>query len=116
MKAPLAAQLFVGSLVAAGTGAFRLPTPWRWAPIAWLLLVGGVLAIANWTCLAIFARRGKAPSMFPLLGNSILLLAGFAIPVHSFHRWRLAGLVVDPWLGATLIGVANLTIRGGRNR
>lgn len=114
MRAHRGGQLFVASLLAAGAGAFSLPTPWRWAPLAWLLLVGSVLAVANWTCLAIFAMRGKAPSMFPLLGNWILVLAGFAVPTHSFRAWALAGLLVDPWLLATLVGVADLTVRGWR--
>ena len=84
-------QLFAGSLGVAGIGAFNLPTPYRWAAIAWLAFVGSVLAVANWSYLAIFARRGNAPSMFPLLGNLTLLLAGFAFPLQSFRGWAIVG-------------------------
>jgi hypothetical protein len=116
MNTNVGGRLFAGSLLVAGLGAFSFPTPYRWAPIAWLALVGALFAVANWACIAIFARRGRAPSMFPLLGNSVLVLAGLAVPIESFHRWAPVGLLADPWLVATLIGLATLTLRGPRNR
>ena len=116
MSANRGGQSFAGSLGLAGVGAFYLPTPYQWAAIAWLALVGSVLGVANWTCLAMLARRGTAPSMFPLLGNSALLLAGLAVPTHSFRGWAMVGFLADPWLLATLLGLADFRVRGHGNR
>ena len=53
--------------------------------------------------------------MFPLLGNSLLLLAGVAVPVPLFRGWTLVTFAADPWLVATLIGLGNLGLRDHRN-
>lgn len=116
MNANVGGRLFAGSLLVAGLSAFSVPMPYRWLPIGCLGLAGAVFALANWACVAIWLGRGKAPSMFPLVGNFLLILTALAVPICSFRRWALAGLIIDPWLITTLVGAGTLLLRGRVNR
>src|SRR5690242_10412294 len=80
--------------------------PLRWVPIGALALMGGFIAFANWTVVWATVRHGRSPSMVPLIGGPLLLLATLATPSASIHKWAPLALFVDPFLAAQILGLA----------
>jgi hypothetical protein len=79
-------------------------------------LVGTLLAVGNWGCVVVLIRGKRAPSLAPLLGGLFLLLAIAATPISSIRRWAPLGLLIDPWLIATIVGIDGNWIKGRRRR
>ena len=85
--------------------------PLRWVPIGALALMGGFIAFVNWTIVWAEIRGREAPSMVPLLGGLLLLLAMLASPIGWTHRCAPVALLVDPFLAAQLFQLGSLNRR-----
>jgi hypothetical protein len=103
--------IWFGLITLAIAGFVDALGPLRWVPIGALALMGGFIAFVNWTIVLAEIRGRRAPSMVPLLGGLLLLLAMLAAPIGWIHRWAPVALLVDPFLAAQLLQLGWLNRR-----